>query len=294
MGPVNVAPSWAWVGADLAPSLSVQHDVRFVSSWHELEFLEADWLIAVKFPPGLADVERCKRRGTKVLYLPVDYFETEEAITRDAALLSSFDAVAVHTRPLADALTPHARRLAIVEHYGKYALAAPNAFKPEGYVLWVGHRKYVGHLGSWLMAHPIEAPLRILTNVPQRLELTGRSAAVLAKATWYTWSERAQETLFQGAKAGIDIKGTDFSQRTKPPTKAQQFVTSGIPVALNPDSYGFEYFRNLGFDVASPRDHVRWFSEAYWRETLELASLLRARTSKEAVAASYLQILAGA
>jgi hypothetical protein len=291
MGLVRATPSWEWVGADLAPLLRARHEVRFVSNYDEIAALDADWLVSIKFPPSADVVCACKRRGTRVLYFPVDYFTSPAEIAGHANLLSLFDVVAVHARPLADALAVHSRRVTIVEHYCKYALPTPNAYRADGFVLWVGHRQYVVHLGDWLMAHPLEAPLRILTNVPRRLELAGRGASVLARATWFQWSEHAQEALFRSARAAIDIKGSDFSQRIKPPTKAQQFVASGIPIALNADSYGFQYFRSLGFEVATPNDPARWFSEAYWRETVEFASVLRNRTSKEAVAHSYAEIL---
>ena len=87
------------------------------------------------------------------------------------------------------------------------------------------------------------------------------------------------------AKAAIDIKGTDsFFQYTKPPTKAQKFVMSGLPLALNHASSPYEYLRNRSLQPATPDDAERWFSEKYWRETSDLGRRLREELSLEAVA----------
>lgn len=65
------------------------------------------------------------------------------------------------------------------------------------------------------------------------------------------WSERRQREMMRACKAAFDVKHTAlFSQRHKPPTKGQQYVASGIPCALNPESYSAEYFRRRGFDPA--------------------------------------------
>ena len=59
-----------------------------------------------------------------------------------------------------------------------------------------------------------------------------------------TWSERRQEEMMRECKAALDAKATNrFNQYYKPPTKAQQFVASGIPFAVNFESYSAEYSR---------------------------------------------------
>jgi hypothetical protein len=77
----------------------------------------------------------------------------------------------------------------------------------------------------------------------------------------------------------------------KPPTKAQQFVASGIPAAINKDSYPWEYFHKNGLDLAEPEDIDRWFSPGYWKETRDFGMILREKTSKKSVARSYLNLI---
>ena len=105
------------------------------------------------------------------------------------------------------------------------------------------------------------------------------------------WSEEEQIQLLGEAKAGLDIKGNDFHQMTKPPTKIQQFVASGVPSAVNRDSYSWEWFHGRGFDLADPDDEERWFSRRYWEETREFGTDLRDEISKSSVVSSYLDLL---
>ena len=84
---------------------------------------------------------------------------------------------------------------------------------------------------------------------------------------------------------------SSFNQVTKPPTKAQQFVASGIPFGCNPDSSVAAYFRARGFDVADAADEARLTSLRYWDETRAFAPRLRGSTSIEWVGQSVLALL---
>lgn len=88
-------------------------------------------------------------------------------------------------------------------------------------------------------------------------------------------------------RAAIDINGTDLSQSTKPPTKAQQFTASGIPFAWNADSPVACYFARRGFAVAEPQDISLLFFDTYWIETRRVAGKLRQELSLVAVGDRY-------
>jgi hypothetical protein len=83
----------------------------------------------------------------------------------------------------------------------------------------------------------------------------------------------------KACRAALDIKGTSFAQRTKPPTKAQQFIASGIPFGCNPEHPAVEYCRKHGFSVCDATDFDRLLSREYWAETAGAAAQLRERTS---------------
>jgi hypothetical protein len=98
--------------------------------------------------------------------------------------------------------------------------------------------------------------------------------------------------MLQACKAAIDVKlPTDFNQYFKPPTKAQKYVSSGIPLAVNRGSYAEEYFRARGFHVAASDDIDRLLSRAYWEETRQYALNLRASISLEAVGRRYQELI---
>jgi hypothetical protein len=98
--------------------------------------------------------------------------------------------------------------------------------------------------------------------------------------------------MMEECKAAIDIKYTnDFNQNTKPPTKAQKFVSSGIPFSINKNSYSFEYFQKRNFSLAEPVNQERWFSEEYHSETIKFASMLRQETSIEVVGRKFKEII---
>ena len=101
------------------------------------------------------------------------------------------------------------------------------------------------------------------------------------------WSADGQQAMMGECKAAIDIKGDDFAQRTKPPTKGQQFVASGIPFACNRDSATARYFIARGFTPAVPDDVTRWFSRGYWEETRQFAERLRPGLTLAAVGRTY-------
>ena len=108
----------------------------------------------------------------------------------------------------------------------------------------------------------------------------------------YPWTERHQLEMMRECKAALDVKATDqFNQRHKPPVKAQKYVASGIPFAVNAESYSAEYFRDRGFTLASPDETDRWLSREYWQLTRAFGERLREWTSLEAVGQRYRDLI---
>jgi hypothetical protein len=288
IGPARDFPSWHWCGGDLVPGLKSVHDVAIFRQYADLSSGRFESVVIVKKPPsGMASSHhRSLAGGVRIVYIPVDFFKTETQIEQHSQFLRSCDVVATHCSRLDGYLLPHCRRLAHVEHYGKHVLPAMADYRPEGFVLWTGQGTHARHAYGWYTKMVRDFRLVILSNA-------------LDFATWdanpgvrcIPWSEEEHLLLLGEAKAGLDIKGGDFGQMTKPPTKAQQFVASGVPTAVNRESYSWEWFHGRGFDLADPDDGERWFSRRYWEETREFGLSLREEISKERVAASYLDLL---
>jgi hypothetical protein len=93
------------------------------------------------------------------------------------------------------------------------------------------------------------------------------------------------------ARAVLDIKGDDFRARHKPPAKGIDFIASGVPLAMNPESSTVEHLGRLGFKVVSPFDTARWFSRDYWYDTHRFGAAIRELLSLERVAKRYGRVI---
>jgi len=98
------------------------------------------------------------------------------------------------------------------------------------------------------------------------------------------------ECLIQ-ARVAIDIKGQDFQSRHKPPTKAMDFLTAGLPFAMSARSSSVEHLAEMGFNVASPNDVDIWFSPGYANECHRFGAALRQQISRESVGSRWWQLL---
>ena len=304
-GPVRDTPSWGWIGVDTARELSRGYDVTIYDSW--VVPGTCDVLFVVKERPPERFVAQAQRQGTKLIYCPCDVYRDPDQLARDAGFLRACAMVLVHCERLLPFMQAHSRNVHFVEHHARYALRAMTDYKETGFILWIGGFQYVPYLVRWLEQHPLAHEIRILTDVENyrarnaarvfaaevgvKLEISERTTSI-AGCPLYPWSERLQSEMMRDCTAALDIKMTEqFEQYLKPPTKAQQFIASGIPFAVNPDSYSAEYFRIRGFDVASPTDTARWFSREYWQATQRAGQQLRIVTSLDTVIARYRQLV---
>lgn len=298
IGPTRDYPSWTWVGAGVVGELAKSFDIVLFDSFRRIPSCDA--VLAIKQAPSLSDAMRLRKRGVRLVYVPIDRYASHAEIQSDRLLLEACDLVLSHDDLLLHCLKPYCTRNALVEHHGKYTLPAPASYRREGYVLWIGGFQHVPHLLDWLRRYPVAREVKLLTDWrnPAAQLAARRVAAGLelplqlkpGTVNGYNmrlWNEAEQLRMMQECKAAIDIKGGDFSQATKPPTKAQQFISSGIPFACNAESTGSRYFRNRGFDLATPLDEERWFSAGYWRETAVVGTDLRRRISAEVVGESF-------
>ncbi len=304
-GPVRRLPSWDWVGFDTARELSRRYEVQLFYSWERLP--ACDVLFAIKEHPPDQAVRQALRAGMKLVYCPIDGYLDAAQVANDASLFRSCAAVLVHSERLLPFIQPHCANVRFVEHHARFALERMASYQPHGFILWIGGFQYVPYLLHWLERHPIAPQVRLLTDLDNRrarvaARLVARQYGVtldvaedgrsVSSYPAYAWTERRQRDLMTECKAALDVKMTaEFDQYLKPPTKAQQFVASGIPFAVNPDSYSAEYLRQRGFEPASPDDPQRWLSFDYWEATRRFGQQLRAWTSIETVAATYQELI---
>ncbi len=305
IGPETAAPSWEWVGLGTAGALRRYFDVVIFSGFDAIP--PAELILVVKQRPPARFVAEARARGSRVFFAPIDVYQDPAEIAADAALLEGCAAVLLHSETLRPLFQPFCRRVALVEHHARFALDRLADFRADGFLLWIGGIQHVPQVLHWLERHPPPLEVRLLTDLDKRsariaahieaqrlgLSLRIRGGRINGHPA-EPWSEAAQAALLQACKAAIDIKGDSFSQITKPPTKAQQFVASGLAFGCNPGHPAMAYFRARGFEPADAADFDRLLSEAYWAETRRFAARLREWTSLEAVGRAYRDILTAA
>lgn len=300
IGPERDTPSWAWVGRDLASELSRRVRVRTFSDFSSAP--RAKCTLIVKQPCTRRQLESISSHG-KVVYCPIDYISDTKHMDSMAWLLRGCHAIASHCERLSEHLARFSSRVRFVEHHDKFSVPC-SGYKRDGYVLWVGGFQYAPYLLDYLKNNRVDARIRLLSDIGNRtavnaakrnarsigldLRLTERTANGLEVVPW---SEAEQSRMLSECKAAIDVKREgDFNQDTKPPTKAQKYVCSGIPVSVNTGSYSHEYFRRRGLVLPTPTDGRRWLSEEFHAEVAEFSKGLRARLSIESVADTYMDI----
>jgi hypothetical protein len=259
------------------------------SAW---EVPQANVVVLVKHSPGLNWIERVAQCAA-VLYCPVDFYGSTADIDADGPMLRHCTRILLHCERLRRYFEPYAP-VEVMDHHVKFAAPLREAFLPDGYFLWVGVRSNLPPLVAWINRHPLPGDLRVLTNLenpqldPSPAQFGFRPDRPVRIENW---SPERQLELTAGARAALDIKGSDFRSRHKPPAKAIDFIASGVPLAMNPDSSPVEHLARMGFVVPSPLDLDRWLSRAYWEETRRFGAALRELLSLERIGLRYRYII---
>jgi hypothetical protein len=304
IGPRTANPSWNWVGLGIAQEMCRYYEIAFFDQLSEIP--PADVVLVVKQRPSHQLVAELRAKSVRFFFAPIDVYVEKVEIYSDAEMLRACDAVLIHSEALLPVLTPLCRRACLVEHDARYALRDLVPFQRDGFLLWIGGFQHIPYVLHWLQNNPPPLDVRLLTD------LTNKSARIAAHFVAYrigvslkigdgkindwaveSWSEATQSELMMTCKAAVDIKGSGFNQATKPPTKAQQFIASGIPFGCNPGHPAVAYFRKHGFDIAKADNFSRLLSRDYWEETRTFAHLLTALTARDVVGQAYYRLFSG-
>lgn len=263
IGPIVPRASWRWLGPHMAESLADTCTVRFFGA---RELPSCDVAIFVKERPA-GPLSRARERGVRLLYMPVDFYTSRTQLDADAPFLGECAGLLVHSRVLARSLAPHNAAIWRVDHPNLHGLATRPPYRGDRTLLWIGDFLNLPFLLRWKERAGWPGELKILTNA-RRTTVRGM-AMTLALARrlgveldvgrdringipMVDWDLATQRSMMAATSAAVDVKGgeEDFSQFTKPPTKAHQFVVSGIPYATNRESSSVLELREEGFEVA--------------------------------------------
>lgn len=259
-GPVWDAPSWYWVGADVAERLKLWINVKYFTDVSELP---ADAVVFwIKRPGDKKTAEVIRRKRLMVIFFPVDCFDGAEIIAKHQVFVDEARLVCLHARSLSPFFANS--KIAFVQHYNKYGVNFEDRI-PGDYFLWVGGYQYVPYITEAIDYLRSRGNVLILTD---NHNAAARGAAktnakrngvvdferYLSKSgiTVQTWSEVGQREALLTCSAAFDIKCDDlFNQRHKPPTKMQKYLCSGIPCAINRDA---SLRKQLNMEVPEIRD----------------------------------------
>ena len=281
IGPEIDRPTWSWVGFNLMRELSRYFDLLVFKPGGQTP--QCDVLISIKEP---VSVELWNKQATaRVIYIPCDYYESEEQLEADQAI-PLYSAILCHSERLVELIRKRNKNVYFIEHDSKYFLPNLKPYKKDGFVLWVGFSRYLNILKEWLSVHPISRQLVLLTDKPHEIAMPGETLQL-------RWTPRLQYELFTQASAALDIKGLDFNQLNKPPEKLQSYIGSGIPSACNLDSPVVDYFTLRGFNIAPPTDFERWFSLEYYNETVSFAEKLKKSMDLHSIGLQVRDIIKG-
>lgn len=297
IGPEKDFPSWNWVGKDTARELKKHYSVTIFKEFKDLTS-SYDAVLIIKHLPSISEIDRAKKRAKKVIYCPIDFYQSRSQIESTASILRNCTAILSHSSQLIPLFENYSRSF-YIDHHCKFVTDEFSSYKKNGFVLWVGGFQYIPFLLDWVNKNNPDFEIKILADIKNHLAII-RASEIASKLKiklnmgdndingidLIEWSEEKQIELLMQAKAAIDIKGNDFNQQHKPATKSQKYVACGVPIAMN-DSESVIYFKKKGLILASPKKTDRWFSEAYWEETIEMGRILREELSLESIGNKY-------
>ncbi len=281
--------SWEWIGEALAEDVSA----RFQTKTFERELPACDVLVLVKFPLS-QDAARVAAKQSAVVYAPVDYYGSCSEIDQDALFLRQCSRIVVHCPKLAKYFRSYVP-VECLDHHVRF-VEMPEVRPLDGPILYVGVRTNLPPLVDYVNQRPLPRELVVLTNPedPARpLTAAEYGFRQPGRVRVETWSPEAHHRWLRKASVALDVKGSDFRQRHKPPTKAVDFIASGLPLAVNRDSSSAEYLSDMGFEVASLDDHDRWFSTEYRDETVRFGRALTELFSRRRIANRWARLIGG-
>jgi hypothetical protein len=268
--------SWQWLGEDLGEELSKYFDVTFFAGdkakkmrGSDKVLEQADAILCVKHFAAASSVVHMVRRHPvwkrrkKVVYCPIDQFSHHAEILASNKILRCFNLIVTHCHratPIFEKFAP----VRYINHHAKYFIGHDREFPETGYVLWVGTEQNLPAIVNWHNSRRPEWPLVVLTSKAGNAAHFGFEADNVVTRRWTP--ERHMRCLAE-CKAALDVKDDTFWDRTKPPTKAMDYVASGLPLALTAECAGYEYLRGMGLDVPTPDDEARWLSREYWDDS---------------------------
>ena len=271
----------------MAEELSQFYDIEFFSD----SIPASDLAIIVKY--DFPDLMSSRPQETPVIYCPVDCYGSAGDIDRDGKWLFQCQQIITHSEFLRKYFCAYAP-VEYIDHHVRFVSKTIASKSTEGPILWTGIRTNLPPLVEWVNQNTLSQELWVLTNLEQgntsvtqdALGFSGNNSIRIEN-----WTPQKHVNWAELASSAIDVKGTDFRARHKPPTKALDYLASGLPLAMNTESSSVKHLARQGFQIASVDDQEFWFSDEYRNQTIEFGSELRKILSRENIGKRFKTII---
>lgn len=279
--------SWEWIGQEIGDELAKYFKIEIFTD----SIPQCDLAIIVKY--DFSQLMETRPYDVPVVYCPVDCYGSGSDIDRDGDKLFQCQQIITHSESLRKYFNAYAP-VEYLDHHVRFVSEKLGSRAEDGPILWTGLLSNLPPLIKWVNRNPLPRELWILTNLNQG-ELTVSPSKLGFKddsnVRIENWSPRKHIEWAGLASYAIDIKGTDFRARHKPPTKAIDSIASGLPLAMNPNSSSVRHLAKLGFQVASVDDQEYWLSDEYRKHILQFGDELRKSLTRKNVGMRFKTII---
>jgi hypothetical protein len=306
-GPKINNPSFYWVICDVIEYIKSKSDEFEFSIFSNTKNIpqQADIVIFSKRIPNAYEIVKLKDK--KLVYIPIDHYNSKFELWSERSILRTFDAVLLHNNNLIKYL-PNSIKCYHIDHYAKYIIKREQTIKDK--LLWIGVNEYLAITLRYLIDHNIKPDDIILLSDIQNIrknwgkikdqfikngleyyEITDNETLIVEQYDIGQWTEEKQKRYLATCKACIDIKNNSFRHLLKPATKCQLHVSSGIPQFVNDQHPGLALLRVQSIYLKRIED-IHTMSKDEIEEYGKQLKISAANTySLENVAASYIEIL---
>ena len=288
--PLN-SGSWKWFGVDLALELSKYYNIITQKTRDDIK--KADCYVVIKSLEFLKKIQDSGKNNT--IYVPVDKLRhaTElKLCAKHAALITVLNNQNLYETHFKNAKNNHYAQY--IPHHIKYFYDGHSYEERESFIFWQGMQGNYVYVKEYLNQNFIEENIRFAISGKERDP--NKYWGTLDYVQWvdgddydrihYPWIEERHAAFMQTCSGFLDIKGTDFHQRYKPPTKVLDAIASGVPTAIN-DCGVRDFMASLGMNLAYPTDTEYWFSREYFDLTQQWKEIIRRDFHVEKVALQY-------
>jgi len=277
--------SWDWIGFDTGRELSKYFDVEFFNE-QNYDLSRYQVVMLVKNSPNEQFLDKALDHGCKIIFVPADNYEQPEQIQAGSRFLKCCNAILIHSERLMEYFRPYCNNVRFVEHHNRFGLTKMVDYFRAGHVVWVGGGEHLDTQGEYLRANRIFTPIKFVAGNGAHLR-DGGILSIPDHNEIIEWNPKNQKLAMETARGAFDIKGNSWWQMMKPAVKAQKFIMSGLPMAVNKQSPSYEYFTNYGLNLCEPSDTERWFSFEYFQECQRVGVWLKEKLALERVVLDF-------